>query len=196
MSDYNPVRTSLKSERRTVGEDFDPVQRVWLSRGVVSLCLWRLEQILRLCNPLDHPLAHFLKAQIAEEEECADSLKQLDMALHRSIHAMFCSEEYDAHLSGFFPSAFSRSGEGRMDREAALHFVELLEVERHFFFTNILEGLSEDPPGSQLKAESTHSADRLHLVRTILLPPANSLDSTSPPITIDGHSANQRTALS
>ena len=163
--------TAVHSESRRLGVDFVPLQRVWLSRGLVALCLWRLEQILRHCNPLDHPLATFLKAQIAAEEESAESLRQLDLALHRSGHVEFCSEECDQLLSRFLPSAFNRSGEGLMDREAALHFVEILEAERQSFFFVMLDGLSDDPPGDSLRVESEQSADRLHLVQTILLPP-------------------------
>jgi hypothetical protein len=170
LAQHHP-RTEARSGHPSLGRDFVPLQRVWLSRGLVALCLWRLEQILQHCNPLDHPLAGFLKAQIAAEEESADSLKQLDLALHRSGPVEFCSEECDQLLSQFLPSAFNRSGEGLMDRDAALHFVEILESERQSFFFVMLDGLSEDPPGSRLKAESERSGDRLRLVRTILLPP-------------------------
>lgn len=163
--------TDVHSDRRSLGRDFVPLQRVWLSRGLVALCLWRLEQILQQCNPLDHPLTGFLKARIAAEEDSADSLKQLDLALHRSGPVEFCPEECDQLLSRFLPSAFQRSGEGLMDRDAALHFVEILESERRSFFCVMLDGLSEDPPGSRLKAESEQSGDRLRLVQTILLPP-------------------------
>jgi len=154
-----------------LGREFAPLQRVWLSRGLVALCLWRLEQILQQCNPLDTPLTNFLKAQIAAEEESADSLKQLDLVLHRNGPVEFCSQESNQLLSRLLPSAFNRSGGGLLDREAALHFVEILEAERQSFFILMLEGLSEDPPGSRLKAESEQSGDRLRLVKTILLPP-------------------------
>jgi hypothetical protein len=164
-------KASEHSEHQCLGDEFGPIQRVWLSRGLVALCLWRLEQILQHCNPLDLPLAIFLKAQIAAEEESANSLKKLDLALHRSGHVEFCSEECDQLLSRFLPSAYNRSGEGLMDRDAALHFVEILETERQSFFFLMLDGLSEDPPGSRLKAESEQSGDRLRLVKTILLPP-------------------------
>jgi hypothetical protein len=175
--------TSMHSEGR--GGHFVPLKRVWLSRGLVALCLWRLEQILQQCNPLDLPLATFLKAQIAAEERSAASLKQLDLALPRSGPVGFCSKECDDLLSTFLPSAFSRTGEGLMDRDAALHFVEVLEAERQSFFSHILEGLSEDPPGSRLKAESDHSADRLQLVRTIVLPPPESSDPMTTLTTVE-----------
>jgi len=162
---------SWHSDRRRLWGDFVPLQRVWLSRGLVALCLWRLEQILQQCNPLDLPLANFLKAQIAAEEESAESLKKLDLALHRNGYVEFCSKECDQLLSRLLPSAFNRSGGGLLDREAALHFVEILEAERQSFFILMLDGLSEDPPGSRLKAESEQSGDRLRLVKTILLPP-------------------------
>jgi hypothetical protein len=162
---------AVHSERLSIGADFVPLQRVWLSRGLVALCLWRLEQILRRCDPLDHPLATFLKAQIAAEEESAESLQKLDLALHRSGNVEFRSAECDHLLSRFLPSAFNRSGEGLMDREAALHFVEILEAERQSFFFLMLDGLSDDPPGDRLKVESEQSAHRLRLVQTILLPP-------------------------
>jgi len=174
MSAQHCPPTGVHSESRRLGGDFLPLQRVWLSRGLVALCLWRLEQILRHCNPLDLPLADFLKAQIAAEEESALSLKQADLALHRSGREEFRSKECDQLLSRFLPSAFNRSGEGLMDRDAALHFVEILEAERQSFFFVMLDGLSNDPPGDRLKVESEHSADRLQLVRTILLPPPRS----------------------
>jgi len=162
--------TAMHSERLSVGADFDPLQRVWLSRGLVALCMRRLEQILQHCNPLDHPLATFLKAQIAAEKESAESLKKLDLALHRSGNVEFRSEKCDHLLSRFLPSAFNRSGEGLMDREAALHFVEILEAERQSFFFLMLDGLSDDPPGDRLKVESEQSEHRLRLVQTIVLP--------------------------
>jgi hypothetical protein len=168
---YHYSQASEHSERRSLGGDFGPLQRVWLSRGLVALCLWRLEQILRHCNPLDLPLANFLKSQIAAEEECADSLRTLDLTLHRSAHVKFSSGECNQLLSRFMPSAFNRSGEGLMDRDAALHFVEILDTERQSFFFLMSDGLSEDPPGSRLKAESEQSGNRLRLVKTILLPP-------------------------
>ena len=167
-------QTSVHSDRRTSVGDFGPLQRVGLSRGLVALCLWRLEQILQHCNPLDLPLANFLKAQIAAEEESAGSLKKLDFALHRNGQVKFRSEDYDPLLTRFLPSAFKRSGEGLMDRDAALHFVEILEADRQSFFFLMLEGLSEDPPWSRLKAESDQSGDRLRLVKTVLLPPPQS----------------------
>jgi hypothetical protein len=136
------------------------------------LCQWRLEHILHHCDPADLPLVKFLKEQIAAEEESADSLKRLDWSLSRNDDVRFCSKECDQLLSVFLPSAFSRFGEGLLNREAALHFVEILEFDRHSFFSKILEGLSDDLSGTRLKAESDRSADRLRLVRTILLPPA------------------------
>jgi hypothetical protein len=172
MLSQHHSQASQHSDHWSLGGDFVPLQRVWLSRGLVALCLWRLEQILQHCDPLDIPLGNFLKAQIAAEEESADSLRKLDLALHRSGPVEFCSDECNQLLSRFLPSAFNRSGEGLMDRDAALHFVEILETERQSFFFLMLEGLSEDPPGSRLKAESEQSGDRLHLVQTILLPPA------------------------
>jgi len=170
MSAQNAVRWL----GRNPGGGVAPRQWVWLSRGLVALCQWRLEHILHHSDPLDLPLEKFLKEQIAAEEESADSLKRLDWSLPRSDDAQFCSTECDQLLSRLLPSAFIRCGEGLMDREAALHFVEILESDRHRFFSRIFEaklaGLSE----ARLKAESDRSSDRLRLVRTILLPPAQS----------------------
>jgi len=175
----HPGPVVVRSEARQLGAEFAPRQRVWLSRGVVALCQWRLEHILHHCDPLDLPLAKFLKEQIAAEEESADSLKRLDWALPRNSEVVFCSKECDQLLSVFLPSAFSRFGEGFLDRDVALHFVEILESDRHSFFSHVLEGLSDDLSGNRLKAESERSADRLRLVRTIVLPPAQSSEESA-----------------
>ena len=167
--DYSPA--AARSESRRLGKDFIPLQRVWLSRGLVALCLWRLEQILRHCNPSDHPLAAFLKTQITAEGESFETLKTLDLTLPRSGRVEFCSGKFDQLLSKFLPSAFNRFGEGFMDRDAALHFVEVLDSERQSFFFQILDGLSGNPPRDCLRVESEQGTDRLRLVRTILLPP-------------------------
>jgi hypothetical protein len=180
------VHTSAHSERRSLGGDFAPRQRVWLSRGLVALCLWRLEHILHHCNPLDLPLSNFLKEQIAAEEESAENLKRLDWSLHRSGDVEFSSKECDQLLSRLLPSAFIRPGEGLMDRDAALHFVEILEAERQSFFSRILDGLSDDLSGNRLKAELDRSSDRLRLVRTILLPPPQSSEPVSTHSTAEG----------
>jgi hypothetical protein len=175
----HPVQSLVPCERPSFGGEFPPRQRVWLSRGLVALCQWRLEHILHHCDPVDLPLEKFLKEQIAAEEESADSLKRLDWSLSKGDDVVFCSKECDQLLSMFLPSAFSRFGEGFLNREAALHFVEILESDRHSFFSHILEGLSDDLFGTRLKAESDRSADRLRLVRTILLPPAQSSEVVS-----------------
>jgi len=176
-------RTSTPLERRVSEQEYAPQQRVLLSRGVVALCLRRLEHILEHCNSLDIPLTTYLKEQIAAEEESADSLKRLDWTLRRDGDVEFCSTEYDQLLKRYLPSAFGRSGEARMDRDAAFHFVEILETERQAFFSRILQGLSDDPAGKRLKAESDRSADRLRLVRTILLPPPQSVEPVWAPST-------------
>jgi hypothetical protein len=150
---------------------------------VVALCLCRLEHILDHCNPSDLPLASFLKDQIAAEEESADALKRLDWTLRRDGDLEFCSQEGDQLLTRFLPSAFGRCGEGLMDRDAALHFVEILETERQSFYFRILEGPPDDLSKDRLKAESDRSADRLRLVRTILLPPPQSVEPASTPST-------------
>jgi hypothetical protein len=186
MPAQDQAQSSMLSERRSLGGEFAPQQRVWVSRGVVALCQCRLEYILDRCNPSDLPLANFLKEQIAAEEESADSLKRLDWALHRDGDVEFCSKECDQLLSRFLPSAFSRSGDGVMDRDAALHFVEILEAERQSFFSRILDGLSDDASGVRLRAESDRSADRLRLVRTILLPPPQTSGPSSMPPMAEG----------
>jgi len=173
------THTSLHSEHRLPGEHFALRQRVWLSRGVVALCHWRLEHILRHCGPLDLPLANFLKEQIAAEEESADSLKRLDWSFQSGGDVAFAAKEYDQLLSRVLPSALSRTGEGLMDRDAALHFVEILEAERQSFFSRILEGQSDGPAENSLREESDRSAERLRLVRTILLPPPRSSERVS-----------------
>jgi len=175
-----------RHEPGRLGVELVPRQRVWLSRGLVALCQWRLEHILHHCDPHDVPLAKFLKEQIAAEEESADSLKRLDWDLPRSNEVVFCSKECDQLLSVFLPSAFSRFGEGFLDREAALHFVEILESDRHSFFSHVLEGLSEDPSGIRLKVESERSAERLRLVRTMVLPPARSSQAATTLATTKG----------
>ncbi|HLF07114.1 MAG TPA: hypothetical protein VI893_08105 [Thermoplasmata archaeon] len=183
------MHPSQHSERRSTGQPFAPRQRVWLSRGVVALCHWRLEHILRHCDPLDLPLANFLKEQIAAEEESADSLKRLDWSLHDGGDLDFAAKEYDQLLSGILPSAFRRTGEGLMDREAALHFVEILDAERNSFFAQLPEGPSEDLAADRLRVESDRSAERLRLVRTILLPPPQSSEPLSKPPTAEGRRA-------
>lgn len=175
-------------ERRNSGEPLAPRQRVWLSRGVVALCHWRLEHILRHCDPLDLPLADFLKEQIAAEEESADSLKRLDWSLHDGGDLEFAAKEYDQLLSRVLPSAYSRTGEV-MDRDAALHFVETLDAERNSFFAQILEGPSGSLAVDRLKAESDRSAERLRRVKTVLLPPPRSSKSVSNPATAEGRRA-------
>jgi len=164
----------VQVERRSFGVEFAPRQRVWLSMGLVALCQWRLEHILHHCDPLDLPLEKFLKQQVAAEEESADSLKRLDWNLPRGDDVVFCSKECDQLLSELLPSAFCRFGEGLLNREAALHFVDILESDRHSCFSLLLEGLSDGLARTCLKAESDRSAERLHLVRTIVLPPAQS----------------------
>ena len=181
--------TPLHSERRSPGEDFAPQQRVWLSRGVVALCQWRLEYILRHCDPLDLPLAHFLKERIAAEEESADSLKRLDWSLPGGGDVEFAAKEYDQLLSRVLPSALGRAGEGLMDRDAALHFVETLDTERQSFFSRILDGLPDGLAEDRLKAESDRSVERLRLVRTILLPPPKSSEPVPKPPTAEGRRA-------
>lgn len=168
------ARTTHHLEHRRPGENLALRQRVWLSRGVVALCQWRLEHILRHCDPSDLPLVSFLKEQIAAEEESADSLKRLDWSFQSGGDVTFAAKEYDQLLSKVMPSALGRTGEGPMDRDAALHFVEILDGERQAFFSRILEGLSDGPAEDRLRAESDRSVDRLRLVRTILLPPPQS----------------------
>lgn len=186
--------TSQPSDHRNVGGEFTPERRVWLSRGVVALCHWRLEHILHNCDPSDLPLAQFLKERIAAEEESADSLKRMDWTLHRNDDVELSAKECDRLLLPFMPSAFSRTGEGHMDRDAALHFVEILESERKSFFIHILQGLSDDLLRVRLKAESDRSEDRLDLVRTVLLPPPRSRETLSmgPPADGMGVKASDR----
>ena len=181
------VRTSHPSEHRRAGENLALRQRVWLSRGVVALCQWRLEHILRHCDPSDLPLASFLKEQIAAEEESADSLKRLDWSFQSGGDVTFAAKEYDQLLSRVMPSALGRTGEGLMDRDAALHFVETLETERQAFFSRILEGLSDGPAEDRLRVESDRSEDRIRLVRTIVLPPPQSSEPVLMPPTAAGH---------
>ncbi len=181
--------SSVLREVPNPGVTFAPRQWVWLSRGLVALCQWRLEHLLHHSDPLDLPLEKFLKELIAAEEESADSLKRLDWALPRGDEAVFCSTDCDQLLTRILPSAFIRCGEGFMDREAALHFVEILESERHAFFSQILETKCADLSETRLKVESDRSADRLRLVRTILLPPAQSSRPVTMPPTAEYHSA-------
>jgi hypothetical protein len=183
------MHPSQQLERRSSNEPLAPRQRVWLSRGVVALCHWRLEHILRHGDPSDLPLADFLKEQIAAEEESADSLKRLDWSLHDGDDLEFVAKEYDQLLSRVLPSAYSRTGEGHMDRDAALHFVETLYAERNSFFAKILEGPSSEPAVDRLRAESDRSAERLRLVQTILLPPPQSSEPVSKPPTSEGRRA-------
>jgi len=183
------AHTSHPLEHRRPGENFALRQRVWLSRGVVALCQWRLEHLLRHCDPSDLPLASFLKEQIAAEEESADSLKRLDWSFQSGGDVSFAAKEYDQLLSRILPSALSRTGEGLMDRDAALHFVEILDAERQSFFSRILEGLFDGPAEDSLRAESDRSAERLRLVRTILLPPPRSSEPVSIPPTAEGRRA-------
>lgn len=183
------VRPASASELRIPDDDFNPQQRVWLARGLVALCQWRLEQILHNCSPLDLPLSNFLKEQIASEEESADSLKRLNWSLHRGADAEFRSSECDQLLMKFLPSAFSRSGEGLMDREAALHFVEILETERQSFFSRILKDLPRDAAGDRLRAEADRCGERLRLVRTIVLPPPKSREPLAIPPSAEGRRA-------
>ena len=77
--DERHSRSNVRAERCPVARP-EPRGRscsrqwVWLSRGLVALCQWRLEHILHHSDPLDLPLEKFLKEQIAAEEESADSL--------------------------------------------------------------------------------------------------------------------------
>jgi len=183
------THTSPYSEHRIPGEHFALRQRVWLSRGVVALCHWRLKHILRRCDPLDLPLANFLKEQIAAEAESADSLKRLDWSFQSGGGIEFAAREYDQLLSRVLPSALGRTGEGLLDRDVALHFVEILNSERQSFFSRILEGLADGLAENRLRVESDRSVERLRLVRTILLPPPQSSKPVSMPPTAEGSRA-------
>ncbi|HYF01376.1 MAG TPA: hypothetical protein VEJ18_20810 [Planctomycetota bacterium] len=142
-----------------------PHDRLHLSQDAMALSLRRLKSILRSADPADRPLKHLLNSMVTEEESIAEKCRRLDRAVPSEPDV----PKLQSILREFFPSASATLGEGRLHREAALYFAEMLAGEQAAFFEAVAGAV--DSPEARAAFASAHEASvrRMEHLRSVIL---------------------------
>ena len=163
MTPVHGTQRPAESLKKRSIRDLRPRDRLHLYRGAVTLSLKRLKGILRSADPSDRPLKHLLGQMIAEEEHRAAHARGLDGKPSAD------TSPADPILQSFFPSARETFGEGRLHREAALYYAEVMACEQASFF----EAVGEGAEGAEARAAFSQAREaalrRIDHLRSVIL---------------------------
>ena len=144
---------------------------ILLCRGALGLCQGRLEYILENVDPSDGSLCALLEGIVAEEVETVGDFRELDWRMSFIPVQNFDFAEADSILNKHFASALSMFGEGALNRDQALYFVEILEKERSEFFRVIADANAADGSARVFFREYERGLRWIEALRTVILPP-------------------------
>ena len=142
---------------------------ILLCRGALGLCQGRLKYILENADPSDGPLCALLEGIVAEEAETVGDFRELDWRMPFIPDQTFDFAKGDSVLKKHFASALSMFGEGALNRDQALYFVEILEKERSEFFRVIADANAADGSARVFSREHERGLRRIEALRTIVL---------------------------
>lgn len=115
---------------------------VALAREAGASCAHRLETILGSADPDDPPLRRYLAQVVAEQKACLEEIQRFEREALSFVPWAPGEKRTRGLVQQFFPSLSKKMGEGALNREGALYFVECLEAEEAVF----LRGLAERAP--------------------------------------------------
>lgn len=163
MSPLQGVRRPVPKAREL--RELRPHDRLHLSQDAMALSLRRLKSILKSADPSDRPLKHLLSRMVTEEEGIAEECRRLDRSSSTDAEA----RKLQTILKEFFPSTSATLGEGRLHREAALYFAEMLAGEQAAFFQAVAGAV--DSPEARATFSIAHEASlrRMEHLRSVIL---------------------------
>jgi rubrerythrin len=114
-----------------------PVERQTLGAKAEERCLNRVREILRRADPADAALRRLLQG--------VERQNRIQLESIREIGAEGEQEDVVVDLDAHFPSLRERLGEGPLNRDCALFFIERLKEEAWRFFERMaLRAMDED----------------------------------------------------
>ena len=163
MTPVHKIRRPAPKAREL--RELRPHDRLHLSQDAMALSLRRLKSILKSADPADRPLKHLLSRMVAEEEGIAEECRRLDRASSPDAEA----PRFPSILKEFFPSASATLGEGRLHREAALYFAEMLAGEQAAFFEAVAGAVDSPEARAAFAVAYEASRRRMEHLRSVIL---------------------------
>jgi hypothetical protein len=108
-----------------------------LCRQAQEGCARRLEAILERADRSDTALRRYLAEVVEEQRECLLRVVRFDVEAAAPVRWAPDDKKTQDLVRRFFPSLFQKLGEGSLDRDAALYFVECVEEENTRFLLDL-----------------------------------------------------------
>lgn len=129
----------------------------------------RLRTILDRSDPKDLSLRRYLLELSAEQEARLKDMERYDSKVDGPVSWRPDEAKTQRLLRRFFPSVSQRLGHSPVNREAAMHFVERLEVEITRFYQAIASRAPDDDSRIFFTKEVECATSRLKVHRKVLL---------------------------
>jgi hypothetical protein len=140
-----------------------------LSRRARSDGVERLRSILDRTDPKDLSLRRYLLELSADQEGRLREMERYDLRVEGPVSWRPDEAKTKRLLRRFFPSVSQRLGDSPVNREAAMHFVERLEVEITRFYQAIASRAPDDDSRIFFSKEVESATSRLKVHREVLL---------------------------
>jgi hypothetical protein len=142
---------------------------VALAREAGSGCTRRLEAILGSIDPGDAALRDYLNQVLVEEKACLHEIECFERETLPFIPWAPGEKRTRDLVARFFPSFSKKMGEGPLNREGALYFVECLEEENAVFLRDLAKRAPDDRSRQFFVTLASRRESRKKECREILL---------------------------